>query len=209
MMFASDLDGTLIYSKRRFGPDNLNLAVRNVEVYEEREISFMTEKAIALLHELSDVMMFVPVTTRTVEQYNRVSLFQKEIRPTYAITTNGGVVLKDGQIDMHWQDYIRTKIDGSAASVDDVKRKIEETADASWLKSIRVVDRFFVYLIINPPLSTERIEYYSQWAAAHGWAFSVQGRKVYFIPLFINKWDAVNYVAKKEGKNSVYTAGDS
>lgn len=209
MMFASDLDGTLIYSKRRFGEETLNVSVRNVEVYNGREISFMTEKAIALLRKLSDEMMFVPVTTRTIEQYNRVSLFHEEIRPTYAITCNGGVVLKDGHIDTHWQDYIRTKIDGSTASVDDVKRKIEETADASWLKSIRVVERFFVYLIIEPPLSAEWINHYSQWAAAHGWAFSIQGRKVYFIPTFINKWDAVNYVAKKEGKQTVYTAGDS
>ena len=152
-----------------FGEETLNVPVRSVEVYNGREISFMTEKAIALLRKLSDEMMFVPVTTRTTEQYNRVSLFHEEIRPTYAITCNGGVVLKDGNIDTHWQDYIRTKIDGSTASVDDVKRKIEETADASWLKSIRVVDRFFVYMIINPPLSTERIKYYSQWAAAHGW----------------------------------------
>ena len=209
MMFASDLDGTLIYSKRRFGEETLNGSVRNVEVYNGRDISFMTEKAIALLHQLSDEMMFVPVTTRTIEQYNRVSLFHEEIRPTYAITCNGGVVLKDGHIDTHWQDYIRTKIDESTASVDDVKRKIEETADASWLKSIRIVERFFVYLIIDPPLSAERIMYFSQWAAGHGWAFSVQGRKVYFIPTFINKWDAVNYVAKKEGKQTVYTAGDS
>ena len=77
--------------------ESLNVSVRNVEVYNGREISFMTEKAIALLRELSDEMMFVPVTTRTVEQYNRVSLFHDEIRPTYAITCNGGVVLKDGQ----------------------------------------------------------------------------------------------------------------
>ena len=62
----------------------------NVEVYNGKEISFMTEKAIALLRELSEEMMFVPVTTRTVEQYNRVSLFREEIRPTYAITSNGG-----------------------------------------------------------------------------------------------------------------------
>ena len=160
MMFASDLDGTLIYSNRRLDEESLNVPVRYVEVYNGKEISFMTEKAIALLRELSEEMMFVPVTTRTAEQYNRISLFHEEIRPTYAITCNGGVVLKDGNIDLQWQDYVRAKIDGSTASVEDVKRKIEETADASWLKSIHVVDRFFVYLIIKPPLSPERIKYY-------------------------------------------------
>jgi len=37
----------------------------------------------------------------------------------------------------------------------------------------------------------------------------VQGRKVYFVPLYVNKWDAVDYVAKKEGIDEVYAAGDS
>jgi hydroxymethylpyrimidine pyrophosphatase-like HAD family hydrolase len=209
MMFASDLDGTLIYSNRRFGKESLNVSVRNIEVYNGREISFMTEKAISLLRELSDKMMFVPVTTRNVEQYNRITLFRDVIRPTYAITCNGGVVLKDGNVDMYWQDYVRAKIDGSTTSVEDVKRKIEKTADASWLESIRTVDQFFVCLIIKSPLSPERIKDYSEWAAEYGWVFSIQGRKVYFVPSFINKWDAVNYVAKTEGKKTVYTAGDS
>lgn len=209
MMFASDLDGTLIYSNRRLDEEPLPVPVRSVEVYNGREISFMTEKAIALLRELADEMMFVPVTTRTAEQYNRISLFREEIRPTYAITCNGGVVLKDGNVDIYWQDYVRAKIDGSTASVEDVKRKIEETAGSSWLEPIHVVDRFFVYMIIKPPLSPERFKEYSRWAAEYGWVFSVQGRKVYFIPSFINKWDAVNYVAEIEGKKTIYTAGDS
>ncbi|KAA0948521.1 haloacid dehalogenase [Sporosarcina sp. ANT_H38] len=209
MMFASDLDGTLVYSHRRLAEETLNVSIRNVEVFNGREISFMTEKAIALLRDLSNEMMFVPVTTRTVEQYNRISLFREEIRPTYVITSNGGVVHKNGKVDMHWQDYIRTKINRSVASVKDVKRRIEEIAGASQLESIRVVDEFFVYLIIKPPLSPERFKDYTRLAAEIGWVFSVQGRKVYFIPSFINKWDAVDYVSKKEGKKTVYTAGDS
>ena len=209
MMFASDLDGTLIYSNRRLDRHPVSVPVRCVEVYNGKEVSFMTEKAITLLRELSEEMMFVPVTTRTAEQYNRISLFREEIRPTYAITSNGAVVLKDGNIDLQWQDYVRAKIDGSMASVEDIKRKIEETPGASQTEMIHVVDRFFVYMIIKPPLSPERIKDLSQWAAEYGWIFSVQGRKVYFIPSFINKWDAVNYVAENEGKKTVFTAGDS
>lgn len=209
MIFASDLDGTLIYSNRRLGRNPVSVPVRSVEVYNGKEISFMTEKAITLLRELAEEMMFVPVTTRTAEQYNRISLFREEIRPTYAITSNGAVVLKDGNVDMHWQDYVRAKIDGSTASVEDVKRKIEETPGALLTEPIHVVDRFFVYMIIKPPLSPERVKDYSRWAAEYGWIFSVQGRKVYFIPSFINKWDAVNYVAEKEGKKTIFTAGDS
>ena len=70
---------------------------------------------------------------------------------------------------MHWQDYVRTKIDGSTASVEDVKRKIEETADASWLRIDSRSRSIFCVLDYKPPLSAERIKYYSEWAAAHGW----------------------------------------
>lgn len=209
-MFSSDLDGTLIYSHRSLSRGQQDVPVRNIERYNGREITFMTEKAIALLKELSEEMMFVPVTTRTVEQYNRISLFWEEIRPAYAITCNGGVVLKDGEVDLYWQDHISAKIDRSTISVEDVKRRIEETSDESWLESIRVVDRFFVYLIIKPELApVERLDDYSEWATKHGWVFSLQGRRVYFIPTFINKWDAVRYLAIKEGKKTVFTAGDS
>ncbi|WP_301107563.1 HAD family hydrolase [Sporosarcina sp.] len=210
MMFASDLDRTLIYSHKFFESEQISGHVRNVEKLNGKEISFMTEKAIVLLQELAKEMMFVPVTTRTIEQYNRVTLFQHEIRPFYAITCNGGVVLENGEVDRYWQDHIKNKIKNGAISVEDVKRKIEETSDASWLKSIRVVDQFFVYLVINTELTPhELMGYYSKWAAEHGWIFSLQGRKVYFIPSFINKWDATRYVADKEGKSRVYTAGDS
>ena len=210
MMFASDLDRTLIYSHRSFELDQINTPVRNVEKFNGKEISFMTEKAIALLRELSKEMMFVPVTTRTVEQYNRIILFQQEIYPSYAVVCNGAVVLKNGEVDRQWQEYVKRKIDSSTISVEDVKRKIEETSEVSWLKSIRLVEQFFVYLIINPDaVPNELIEYYSNWAAKNGWVFSLQGRKVYFIPSYINKWDAVQYVADKEGGKKIYTAGDS
>lgn len=210
MIFASDLDRTLIYSNKFFNAAKPEMPVRSIEIYNGKEISFMTEKAIGLLRELSEQMMFLPVTTRTVEQYKRISLFQEDIKPKYAITCNGGVILENGQADRHWQDYVQTKIRQSATSLDEVKRKITETADAAWLESVRVVDHFFIYLIIKPELApVEVMNEYAEWAAERGWVFSLQGRKVYFIPSFVNKWDAVQYLSEKEGKKTVFTAGDS
>ncbi|GLY08915.1 HAD family hydrolase [Pseudobacillus badius] len=210
MIFASDLDRTLIYSSKFLEGAEPDRPIRNVEIYQGKEISFMTEKAIRLLKELSQQMMFVPVTTRTVEQYRRVSLFQTEICPKYAITCNGGVILENGQIDRHWQEYVQTKINQSKTSLEEVKTRVIETADAVWLESIRTVDPFFIYLIIKPELApAEVLNEYARWAAGQGWEFSHQGRKVYFIPSFINKWDAVQYIAEKEGKKPVLTAGDS
>jgi len=210
MMFGCDLDGTLIYSYRSFGKDKIDSPIRCIETNKGKELSFMTEKAITLLHELSEKMMFIPVTTRTSEQYNRISLFKDEIRPTYAVVCNGGVILKDGQIDQDWQEYIRTKISNNTISIADIKRKIEETSDAIWVESIRVVDRFFICLIIKPDSTPINIlDEYSMWAEENNLLFSIQGRRVYFIPSFINKWDAVQYIAEKEDKKTVFAAGDS
>ncbi|PAQ14250.1 haloacid dehalogenase [Bacillaceae bacterium SAOS 7] len=210
MIFASDLDRTLIYSNRFLDERHVDLPVRSVEKYKGSDISFMTERAIALLQQLAERMIFIPVTTRTVEQYQRISLFQKEVRPEYAITCNGGVILKNGEVDRQWQDYVLTKMNESSTSLATVKRKIEETADASWLESIRVVSPFFVYLLVKPELvSLEVLKEYEEWASDHGWAFSFQGRKVYFIPKPVNKWDAVQYLSENAGKNTVFSAGDS
>ncbi|WP_438313445.1 HAD hydrolase family protein [Sporosarcina sp. FA9] len=210
MMFGCDLDGTLIYSYRSFGKEKIDSPIRCIETNKGKELSFMTEKAIMLLHDLSEKMMFIPVTTRTIEQYNRITLFKDEIRPTYAVVCNGGVVLKDGQVDLYWQEYIRTKVSNGKISVTDIKRKIEETSDATWLESIRVVDLFFICIIINPDCTPLHIlDEYSKWAEENDLLFSIQGRRVYFIPSFINKWDAVQYIAKKEDKKTVFAAGDS
>ena len=67
ILFASDLDNTLIYSyKREIGKKVL------VETMGEKELSFMTENTWRLLKELPPHMMFVPVSTRSEEQYKRI-----------------------------------------------------------------------------------------------------------------------------------------
>lgn len=210
MIFGCDLDGTLIYSYRSLGKDKIDSPIRCIEMNNGKELSFMTEKGIALLQELSEKMMFIPVTTRTVEQYNRITLFKDEIRPTYAVVCNGGVVLQDGQVDLNWQEYIRVKVSNSKISVTDIKRKIEGTSDSTWLESIRVVDMFFICIIIKPDCTPIHIlDEYSKWAEENDLLFSIQGRRVYFIPSFINKWDAVQYIAQKKDEKIVFAAGDS
>src|SRR5699024_6248459 len=63
-LFASDLDNTLIYSyKRDIGTDTVC-----AEVYEGRQVSFMTKRSRELLEKVNQTMHFVPVTTRSVQQ---------------------------------------------------------------------------------------------------------------------------------------------
>lgn len=61
-VFHSDLDNTLIYSGRHeIGEEKLP-----VELYEGREVSFVTRTSLSLLREIRERAVFVPTTTRTL-----------------------------------------------------------------------------------------------------------------------------------------------
>ena len=90
IVFYSDLDNTLIYSYRR----EIGGKKRCVEVYQGREISFMSEYSYHLLQEISKKALFIPVTTRTMEQYQRIDLGIGI--PEYALVCNGGILLVRG-----------------------------------------------------------------------------------------------------------------
>ena len=97
-VFYSDLDNTLIYSyKHEIGERR-----KCVEVYQGREISFMTEFTWRALKTLMEKLLFVPVTTRTLEQYQRIQLGIS--MPSYALVCNGGILLKDGEPDRCWYE---------------------------------------------------------------------------------------------------------
>lgn len=69
-IFYSDLDNTLIYSYKH----DIGSAKRCAEIYQGREISFMTETTGQLLTQIKDLALIVPVTTRTIEQYARIDM---------------------------------------------------------------------------------------------------------------------------------------
>ena len=92
-ILCADMDNTIIYSyKRNIGENKLN-----VELYNGREISFISEKTHDLLKKVSEKMTIIPTSTRTEEQYKRIDL-DIGIVP-YALVCNGGVLLVNGKRD--------------------------------------------------------------------------------------------------------------
>lgn len=90
IVFHTDLDNTLIYSYKH----DIGEQKRCVELYQGREISYITQETYRLLRMLSgqkEQVLIVPTTTRTVEQYQRIDLGVGSFR--YALACNGGVLL--------------------------------------------------------------------------------------------------------------------
>lgn len=211
MLFVSDLDQTLIYSHRTLmNPEVLEQA-RPVEWLEDRYISFMTQNALSKLRNLSSTTLFVPVTTRTKVQYQRINLRQYGIVHQYAVTSNGGTIFNQGVEDVDWTQHILTGRE-HCLGVDELVRKFEEITDPSWVikGSGKLADDLFYYCLIdreNIPLA--ELAAFKLWANDSNWELSVQGRKLYLVPKNINKRAAVQYIREREGVKYVVAAGDS
>lgn len=209
-LIASDLDRTLIYSTPALGlimPDAEAPRLLCVEVYENKPLSFMTEEAARLLTDLASRALFVPATTRTPEQYRRVSLPGPP--PRYAVCANGGHLLVDGESDPGWSAAVRERLT-ECAPLDEVRAHMLRHAHPDWLLKERVADGLFAYLVVERALLPDTwVKELADWAGPRGWNVSLQGRKIYAVPRPLTKSAAVAEVARRTGTAYTYAAGDS
>jgi hydroxymethylpyrimidine pyrophosphatase-like HAD family hydrolase len=211
MLFASDLDQTLIYSHRTFISKEIDEQIRPVEKLEDRFISFMTQNALSALKEIAQRVIFVPVTTRTKLQYQRINFLDYDITHQYAVTSNGGTIFSEGVEDKDWSQLVLAGRDKCLA-VQDLIHKFDEIAHSSWVinDSGKLADNLFYYCLIErEKIPVTELAAFKIWASDNHWELSVQGRKLYLVPLNVNKKAAIQYIKEKEGISRVVAAGDS
>ncbi|MER7967504.1 HAD family hydrolase [Streptomyces sp. NPDC005840] len=211
VVVASDLDRTLIYSAAALAltmPDARAPRLLCVEVHESRPLSFMTETSAALLTELGERAVFVPTTTRTRKQYQRISLPGPE--PVYAICANGGHLLVDGVSDPDWHASVTERLAARCAPLAEVREHLQATADPAWVRKHRVAEDLFAYLVVERELLPDAwVKDLAAWAEERGWAVSLQGRKIYAVPKPLTKSAAMREVADRTGARLTLSAGDS
>ncbi|THF84536.1 HAD family hydrolase [Cohnella fermenti] len=209
MIFASDLDLTLIYSERSMGsvpPEELV----PVELYEGRYISYMTKTAMDRLEEVAGMAAFVPVTTRTPEQYNRIFAILERYRPVYAIVSNGGTVLQNGQPDLEWREEVQRALQHGCASHEEILARFGRISNEDWVRSSRLCDGLFFSIVVERDrLPVDAIEAFRGELSSLGWTYSLQGRKIYLVPNAITKGAALAYVKERLASAFVIGAGDS
>ncbi|MCQ4086656.1 HAD family hydrolase [Saccharibacillus sp. JS10] len=209
MIFASDLDRTLIYSKKAIGDSFVEAEVIPVELYQGEHISFMSPASSKLLVELSKTTLFVPVTTRTIEQYERIFYIREIFRPKYAVTSNGGNVLIDGVPDPDWKKHV----DEQLRSSEDAAKVIEAFDNISspeWVKSYRHSDNLFYSIILErEKMPLDVVEDFRKELAKMRWNLSVQGRKMYLVPDGVNKGEGLLHVKALAGASRIAASGDS
>lgn len=207
---AVDLDRTLIYSAAALGLAADAVAPRLVvaEVYEGRPISFLTTRALALLEELASVAEFVPCTTRTIAQYQRVQL--TAAIPGFAITSNGGRILRGGSECADWSASVAESVASQSAPLAEVAEHLGKVANPLWTRSNKVAEGLFCYLVVDrAELPPGFVVDLTQWCAALGWEVSLQGRKLYVVPGALTKAAAAAEIARRTGASALYAAGDA
>lgn len=211
VLVASDLDRTLIYSTAALAltmPDARAPRLLTVEVHESKPLSFLTETAAGLLTELGDAAVFVPTTTRTRKQYQRINL--PGPTPTYAICANGGHLLVDGVSDPDWYAGVTARLADECAPLEEVRDHLAATADPTWVRKHRIAEDLFVYLVVERELLPEEwVKGLAVWAENRGWTVSLQGRKLYAVPKPLTKSAAMREVARRTGAQLTVAAGDS
>jgi phosphoserine phosphatase len=210
-LVACDLDRTLIYSATALGlgePDSAAPRLVVAEVYRGVPISFLTRRAELLLARLAVCAMFVPTTTRTLAQYERVRLFDRP--PAFAVTTNGARIVVDGDPDGDWTATVTALLASTCAPLGDVADQVAKVADPRWVLSRREAEGYFCYLVVNrAELPATFVADLTAWCDPLGWVVSLQGRKIYAVPRPLTKSAALAEIVRRTGATRLFAAGDS
>lgn len=198
MMFASDLDNTLLFSHRYRQPGDIC-----VEYLDGKEQGFFTQTTIELLRQVSQHLLFIPVTTRSIKQYQRIQ-WPAGCQPKYAVTTNGAILLVDGEIDLPW-------IDASAKMVDPWREELAQLQrlmpTIPQIKRFRMVDDMYLFAACDNGQDAQISGALLQDKTVLDVA--VSGRKVYVFPPFLNKGRAIDRLRERFSPKRIICAGDS
>lgn len=198
--FCVDLDNTLIYSYRH---DIGNEKVL-VETMDGKELSFMTPAAFETLQKISQRKQVIPVTTRSLHQYRRID-FGKEVKISYALVANGGILLEDGVVNKIWTEDTKMLVGYAQEEMAKGMEYLQGDTNVSF--EIRKVDELFIFTKSDAPeytvarlksLLNEDIVYIDS-----------NGEKIYIFPKSLNKGASVERLKKHLALTKIIAAGDS
>lgn len=201
--FVSDLDNTIIYSKN-------NENSECVEFKNDKEITYMTKKAIKLMNKiLNDKnIVFIPCTLRSLEQVDRISFLDVNKLP-FLICDNGFSIYYNGILDKSWKDKMKKII-----SFEDNKKlylKLDEFIQKNKIPIYKLYssdDAYYTVIFHNADDLNKYYESIIPIVDQSKYRFFIHKRKLYIIPSMLNKKLALEYIIKKNKLKNIITSGD-
>lgn len=207
VLFTADLDRTLIFSTRTKLP---HIAYEPIEQLGGRTISYMSQTTYELLTELHKMLDFVPVTTRSLRQYKRLTLFQGALQPKLAIVANGGIILREGLVDEVWQERVMRQMATLPLLHEQLPAHFKNDFSAPFVVEVHEMDQLFYVLKVDViKLERQVLAEFLYRLECYGWTCNLQGRKLYVYPQFLTKGLAVNYIKEQALYDWHVSAGDA
>ncbi|MDD6490062.1 MAG: HAD-IIB family hydrolase [Clostridia bacterium] len=198
MIFFTDIDNTLIFSKKR-SPENSIC----VEYKDGQPLSFMTEKSIELYNELCEKITVIPVTTRSTEQFMRIEYIKNS---HYAIVSNGAKLFVNGVEDKEWTNYYNSCVENCIPVFEKCRNTLKKTFP---LCNVRMADNIFLYSRFDDNSHTA-FEILSDLCKNDNVNISESHGKIYVIPSEIGKGNAIKrFIEKYSFTDKTISAGDS
>lgn len=200
ILFASDLDNTLIHSHKKKTETDLC-----VELYQEREQSFMSQKAVSLFRQMIQQknICFLPVTTRTVAQYQRI-FFPEQYHPEFALTANGYILLKQDMPEADWLSDSVCRVQPYQPEFRNLEQIFQQD---SRFRHVSIADGMFVACACETSeIADDCLSDYQNLTQLQ--AFRT-GRKLYFFPSDANKGTALQKFRNLYPCDLLIAAGDS
>lgn len=199
IIFHSDLDNTLIYSHRHeIGPDKIC-----VERYQNKDFAYMTRLSMEMLKQIFHKVIFIPTTTRTQSQYERIRLPIPQ--PQYALVCNGGILIKDGKPDDDWYLETRSIIDDAGHDLTTGGQILEK--DVHRCFELQFINELFFYTKSNEPQETARK--LRQSLDLNKIYIHIHNAKIYIMPRELTKGNALLRMKKRLGGSFTAAAGDA
>lgn len=197
MIYATDLDRTLIYSKRflECHPPKGEMIL----VDKSKVDSYISKAVLIRLMEMSKAVRVIPVTTRSVEEYERIKI--PGFTPEFAITTCGGVILHKGKKMKYWERYMESEIDKAG-----IERVVEEFKAFGEYKP-KVIDGRYIFTKVEDRESA-KIKIGELRKRVAGYKFLLDKHKVYGIPDVVSKVNALKFIKEFLGEPYVLATGD-
>lgn len=198
ILFVSDLDNTLLFSWKKCHPRDLC-----VEKKDGIEQGFMTEFTYNSLEIINKITTFVPVTSRSINQYRRIQWNDKQL-PEYAIVANGGVLLKNGKVDVDW---LKESKESVKPYENEMKNLYDIFNSTGGYIICRIVDDMYFYVhCYDESQAADCITKYKKNSQLEVF---LQGTKVYFFPPVINKGIAIERLKEYISNEKIIATGDS
>lgn len=204
MIFATDLDNTLIHSHRRVSNTSDCIVVEHKD---KKPISYMSKKTYELFENLktNNKLTIVPVTARSTEQFDRITVTKD---CPYAILASGATILEHGEPVKEWSNFVDHTCDNHVKSYEFFDQYLSQNLHHMSIGPRRVNNVVICFKLNEDENNHAFVRELRELATARNWNFTLQRAKGYLSPSEISKESALQFLIDYIGDKQVITAGD-